>query len=34
VTLVLRGGPGGKTVTFEEKVPIQMVQPLSFAVAQ
>ncbi|MCS6901184.1 MAG: type II secretion system protein GspJ [Myxococcales bacterium] len=34
ITLVLRGGPGGKTISFEEKVPLQMVQPLSFAVSR
>lgn len=32
ITLVLRGGPGGKTISFDEKVPLQMIQPLSFAV--
>lgn len=31
VTLVLRGGPGGKTIKFEEKVPLQMLDALSFA---
>jgi general secretion pathway protein J len=32
ITLVLRGGPGGKTIKFEEKVPVSMVQPVSFAI--
>lgn len=32
VTLVMRGGAGGKTITFEEKVMFQITQPLSFAV--
>ncbi len=34
ITLVLKGGPGGKTTTFEEKVTFQMVQPLSFAISR
>jgi general secretion pathway protein J len=32
VTLVLNGGIGGKPVRFEEKVPISMIQPLSFGI--
>ncbi|MCU0654952.1 MAG: prepilin-type N-terminal cleavage/methylation domain-containing protein [Polyangiaceae bacterium] len=32
ITLVLRGGPGGRTIKFEEKVSFTMVQPLTFAV--
>lgn len=32
MTLVLKGGPGGKTIKFEQKVPIQMSQPISFAI--
>ncbi len=31
VTLVLRGGPSGKTIKFEEKIPLQMLDALSFA---
>ena len=31
ITLVLKGGPGGKTIKFEEKLPLQITQPLSFA---
>ena len=32
ITLVLRGGPGGKTISFEEKVPLSFQQPISFAI--
>lgn len=32
VTLVLKGGPGGKTVPFVAKIPVAMPTPLSFAV--
>jgi len=32
VTLVLKGGPGGKTVPFVTKIPVAMPSPLSFAV--
>lgn len=31
ITLVLKGGPSGKPVKLEEKVPLQMIQPLTFA---
>jgi general secretion pathway protein J len=31
ITLVLRGGPGGKPIRFEEKVTIPMIEALSFA---
>lgn len=31
VTLVLRGGPGGKPIKFEEKIPVPMNAPLNFA---
>lgn len=31
VTLVLRGGPGGKPIRFEEKIPVPMIEALSFA---
>jgi general secretion pathway protein J len=32
VTLVMKGGPGGKPIKFEEKIPIPMLDPLSFAI--
>ncbi|RYE78658.1 MAG: general secretion pathway protein GspJ [Myxococcales bacterium] len=32
ITLVLRGGPGGKTISFEEKVPLSFQQPITFAI--
>lgn len=32
ITLALKGGPSGKTLRFEEKVPVVMTQPLSFAI--
>jgi general secretion pathway protein J len=32
ITLVLRGGPNGKTIKFEEKVPIGIQDPISFAI--
>ena len=31
ITLVLRGGPGGRPIKFEEKIPVSIVEPLSFA---
>lgn len=32
ITLALKGGPSGKVLKFEEKVPLAMIQPLSFAI--
>jgi general secretion pathway protein J len=32
ITLALKGGPSGKIIRFEEKVPLLMIQPLSFAI--
>lgn len=34
ITLVLKGGPGNKTIKFEEKTSIQILQPLSFAMTR
>ena len=31
ITLVLRGGPGGRPIKFEEKIPIAITEPVSFA---
>lgn len=32
ITLVVKGGPGGKTIKFEDKIPVQILQPVSFAI--
>ena len=32
ITLVLKGGPGGKPIKLEEKIPVPILDPLTFAI--